>query len=394
MLNYQSIFNSLSSPKIVQKAEETTFIKKNQILKTGVLGLIRNSKPQATKTCSMLLTRSRLYYVRGVLEEDNNEVCVKSRARIDLSWLRTSFYTNEDVKTGTQTYCIEITNQHKSVVFNCIDHNDYAEWKDKLSYLTVQTDFRMRYKIISELDKGASARVYKISDVESDRMFACKRFVKDKVLADRELENLVREITMLRLLRGHPNIVDLLEVQETQNSVYVVMELLEGTKVTERGETHSVEDVVLIARAVLSAISYMNEHSIVHRDLKPSNILTKYQDTPLRKNTIKIIDFGIAAFYNHKDEVYINCGTVGYVAPEYIAHRKDIKLSPISDMFTLGVILYNAFTGERLFTQFNDDASFRANRKAEVNFNHQIIRKIPADSKLISSSTPQRSANR
>ena len=384
MDSFKSIFQHELPSKIVQKIKETIYIKKTQLVQKGTLLIARKNNQNAQKRCTMILTTSHLYYAESDIEAADDKICIKSKAKIHISWLRSIFYSKKDYTTGKSQFFFELVKGKKSVVFSSSNFEEFNHWVMNISYLTVQTNFIKKYELESEIGHGGSARVYRIIDTNTGTAYACKKFYKESLYYGTEFKDLLKEITILRTLKGHPNIVDLIEIQETENSIYIITELLEGGRVTVRGERYTINDIKAIAGAVLSALVYMNGHDIVHRDLKPGNILLQYKDKPVAENVIKVIDFGIATFYKDNEQRYKNCGTVGYLAPENIARSKDIVINPISDVFTLGIILYNALTGTRLFIKSDERSTINANKKAYINFSHHTIRDIPLPCKFIS----------
>lgn len=376
-----NIFETKKSQKIVQKIEETIELPIKKLIQTGKLILIRNKSDRAPKSCNMALTASTLYYIRNSLETNSDDITMSIRAKIELSWLRLRVYTKADPRDKRPLNIIELKRENKTVAFICPDDDQFAIWVRHLSYLTIQTGFDMRYKVGNEIGEGDSAKVYKIFDTHTQQFFACKKFLKSKLVDKDELGMLMKEITILRLMKGHPHIVELFEVYETESEVCLVLELMQGERVIERKRKYRLAEVKIIGQSILSALVRLKDDFIVHRDLKPGNVLLKDYDRPLAENVIKIIDFGISNFYNG-DEKFNNYGTPGYLAPENITKDAFQKLDPISDMFSLGVMLYNALTGSQLFIQNDDRATVSANKKARVDFEHPDIKMLPSMGKL------------
>ena len=134
----------------------------------------------------------------------------------------------------------------------------------------------------------------------------------------------------------HENIIKLYEVYESDNHVYLVLELLHGGELFERivkkGQ-YSEKDACILMRNLLSALAYMHGKGLMHRDLKPENLILKDNENDW---DVKIADFGLATTISG-DFLFKRCGTPGYVAPEILADEKyDEKV----DVFSAGVILY------------------------------------------------------
>ena len=137
---------------------------------------------------------------------------------------------------------------------------------------------------------------------------------------------------------SHENIIKLFEVYESDNHVYLVLELLNGGELFERivkkGQ-YTEKDACTLMKKLLGALSYMHVRGIMHRDIKPENLILKDADNDWN---VKIADFGLATTVNPNGEyLFKRCGTPGYVAPEVLA---DAKYDQKVDVFSAGVILY------------------------------------------------------
>jgi serine/threonine protein kinase len=136
----------------------------------------------------------------------------------------------------------------------------------------------------------------------------------------------------------HPNVIKLQEVHESKQSIYLILELLEGgelmRRVSDLGYFINEEDIRCIMKHLLLALEYIHGKKIMHRDLKPENIVFK---TSGEYSSLKIVDFGLAEYEGGGKMIYSRCGTPGYVAPEiFKTEGYDSKC----DIFSAGCILY------------------------------------------------------
>jgi len=202
-----------------------------------------------------------------------------------------------------------------------------------------------RYEIIAELGQGAMGTVYKAVDPLIERTVAVKTISLD--LSKEELasfeERFYREAKSAGRL-AHPNIVTIYDVGETDNTAYIAMEFLEGQSLREMldsGETLSNERIAEIAAQVADGLAYAQEHGIVHRDIKPANIIIT------RSGVVKITDFGIAHMPStSKTHVGMVLGSPKYMSPEQVVGK---AVDGRSDIFSLGVVLYEMLTGAAPF---------------------------------------------
>ncbi len=206
-----------------------------------------------------------------------------------------------------------------------------------------------RYRIVSELGKGAMGVVYKAVDPNIGRTVALKTMRVDVhgIESAEMLQRFKNEARAAGLL-SHPNIVTIYDAGELEGTFYIAMEFMEGKTLQEVLHAErmlSPEQAVDIMRQVCAGLDYAHARGVIHRDIKPANIMI------LPDRTVKIMDFGIAksggSGLTSTGQVL---GTPNYMSPEQVKGR---KLDGRSDLFSLGVVLYEAVTGERPFTGEN-----------------------------------------
>src|SRR5689334_5074860 len=206
-----------------------------------------------------------------------------------------------------------------------------------------------RYEIISELGKGAMGVVYKATDPNIGRTVALKTMRLDVhgMESDELLRRFKNEARAAGVL-NHPNLVTIYDAGEIDGLFYIAMEFIEGVTLAEvlkEQRVLPVDRVIEIARQVCAGLDYAHGKGIIHRDIKPANIMI---DT---HGAAKIMDFGIAkgtgSGMTSTGQVL---GTPNYMSPEQVRGK---ALDGRSDLFNLGVVLYECFTGERPFTGTN-----------------------------------------
>ena len=225
------------------------------------------------------------------------------------------------------------------------DKELYNKWRSALSKVCIQSDFHIKFNAVKMIGKGSFARVYLVENKETGVKSAVKAFSKDYINSQNNgKESLINEIEVMKCLK-HPYVMDLEEIHESQNSIYLVMELLEGgelfTHIYKKGGLKPTEYYRVI-RCLLEALAYMDSKQIMHRDLKPENMILKKKDNDLTTNTLKLVDFGLATNYTLKEYLFKRCGTPGFVAPEVInaPSNTNIKYNAKCDVYSTGVIFY------------------------------------------------------
>ena len=211
----------------------------------------------------------------------------------------------------------------------------------------MQVQYLGRYRVVKELGRGAMGRVYLAHDPEIDRPVAIKAIQVFSALpqADQAAarERFLREARSAGKLL-HPGIVTIFDVGEAEGVPYLAMEYVEGQTLDtfcRRDDLLPVGTVVEIAARVAEALAYAHKSGIVHRDVKPANLMR------LGETSVKIMDFGLAK--NPQTQLTQDgtlMGTPAYMSPEQV--RGD-PLDGRSDLFSLGVVLYEMLTGEKPF---------------------------------------------
>ena len=216
---------------------------------------------------------------------------------------------------------------------------------DALAFLT--TALADRYRIERELGAGGMATVYLAHDVRHDRKVALK-VLRPELSAILGAERFLHEIKTTANLQ-HPHILSLFDSGEAGGFVYYVMPYVEGESLRDRlmrEKQLPVEDAVRIAREVADALDYAHQHGVVHRDIKPENIL-------LHGGHAMVADFGIALAASRSDggsrmtETGMSLGTPHYMSPEQAMGEREI--TPRSDIYALGCVLYEMLTAEPPF---------------------------------------------
>ncbi|TML74818.1 MAG: Stk1 family PASTA domain-containing Ser/Thr kinase [Actinobacteria bacterium] len=207
----------------------------------------------------------------------------------------------------------------------------------------IDTLFDGRYRIMRKLGAGGMADVYLAEDQELGRRVAIKILNDRHANDDQFIERFRREAKNAAAL-NHPNIVSIYDRGNAEDTYYIAMEFLDGRSLKElivgRGAA-PINVAIEYARQILSALRFAHRHGIVHRDIKPHNVLVDGE------GRVKVTDFGIArAGTSQMTETGSIVGTAQYLSPE---QARGGEVDPRSDLYSLGVVLYELLTGKTPF---------------------------------------------
>ncbi|XP_010548274.1 PREDICTED: calcium-dependent protein kinase 16-like isoform X2 [Tarenaya hassleriana] len=227
-------------------------------------------------------------------------------------------------------------------------------------------DFDSRYIIGELLGHGQFGYTYVAADKTSGDRVAVKRIDKGKMTLPIAVEDVKREVKILKALGGHENVVQFHNAFEDKNYVYIVMELCEGGELLDRilakrDSRYSEKDAAVVVRQMLKVAAQCHLHGLVHRDMKPENFLFK---STSEKSSLKATDFGLSDFIKPGKKFHDIVGSAYYVAPEVLKRRS----GPESDVWSIGVITYILLCGRRPFWDKTEDGIFKEVLKNKPDF--------------------------
>lgn len=250
---------------------------------------------------------------------------------------------NKQVLTNNDEICLIIK---KNKVFIYIDEN--AEENHQYPNEVIN-----KYTICKLLGRGACGEVRLAFAKGTCNRFAIKIISKKKFSNTNHIlnKNVMNEVNVLKSLE-HPCIVKVENVIDTEDTLFIVLELIEGGELFEKVQSidHFDESTAkLLFYQMIVAVKYLHDQGIIHRDLKPENILLSNNKND---TLIKVTDFGLSKFVNEKTMLKTFCGTPTYLAPEIILTAGMGSYTKAIDCWSLGVILFICLSG---YPPFSDD---------------------------------------
>lgn len=207
---------------------------------------------------------------------------------------------------------------------------------------------------------------------------AVKIISKAKMTTAISIEDVRREVKILKALSGHENLVKFYDAFEDAHNVYIVMELCEGgellDRILSRGGRYTEEDAKSIVVQILKVVAFCHLQGVVHRDLKPENFLFSTRDEDA---AMKVIDFGLSDFVRPDQRLNDIVGSAYYVAPEVLHRSYTLE----ADVWSIGVITYILLCGSRPFYARTESGIFRSVLRADPNFEDSPWPSISAEAK-------------
>jgi serine/threonine protein kinase len=199
-----------------------------------------------------------------------------------------------------------------------------------------------RYRIVSLVGRGGMGEVYRAFDLKLNQPVALKFLPESTARDPRLLERFHGEVRIARQV-SHPNVCRVYDIAEVEGVAYISMEYVDGedlASLLRRIGRLPGGKAIEIARKLCAGLAAAHAKGVLHRDLKPSNIMID------GRGQVLIMDFGLAAIADQVEGAEVRNGTPAYMAPEQLAER---EVTERSDIYALGLVLYEIFTGQRAF---------------------------------------------
>jgi hypothetical protein len=211
-----------------------------------------------------------------------------------------------------------------------------------------------RYRIVSLAGRGGMGEVYRADDLKLGQVVALKFLPSDLAESSPRLQQFINEVRLSRQI-SHPNVCRVYDISEVQGQQFLSMEYIDGEDL--RGLLRRIgrlprEKAIAIAQQLCAGLAAAHEKGVLHRDLKPANVMLD------GRGQARITDFGLARLAVGAGSPGQVAGTLAYMAPEQLA-RGETTIQ--SDLYSLGLILYEIFTGERVHKSDSPSARQRRN---------------------------------
>jgi serine/threonine protein kinase len=234
------------------------------------------------------------------------------------------------------------------------------------------------FELIEKLGSGSFGSVWKARDTQLDRLVAVKVPRRGKLNPD-DVERFIAEARVVARLK-HPAIVHVYEIGRDGDDIYIVSDLIEGQPLHKKLEAGGVacREAAEICWRIAEALQHAHESQIVHRDIKPANILLVHPDKA--DGDIKVSDFGAALLAGTDITQVSGVGSPAYMSPQQV---REMPLTHQTDIYSLGVVMYQLLTGRLPFNATNNYGMVHQITSAEAPAPSVFRRDIPASIEAI-----------
>ena len=212
-------------------------------------------------------------------------------------------------------------------------------------------DTILHYKILEKLGEGGMGEVFKAQDTKLDRFVALKFLPSQLTASEDDKARFIQEAKAASAM-NHPNICTIYSIEEFNDQLFIAMEFVEGKTLNDKKDSLSEKQKLEIGVQVAEGLAAAHEKGIVHRDIKPENIMIR------KDGIVQIMDFGFAKLRSAEGASRLTkagttMGTMGYMSPEQV---QGLDVDHRTDIFSLGVVLYELLAGESPFKGMHDTA--------------------------------------
>jgi serine/threonine-protein kinase len=239
-----------------------------------------------------------------------------------------------------------------------------------------------QYRVEEFIDAGGMGKVYRVKDLRRNALLAMKVLNEELANDSSVLKLFKREAKALEVLT-HPNIVRFYGIRQSGDLVFLLEDYIDGPSLKEilasqKGRPLSLPEAMVYLKALCSALGYAHNSGIVHCDVKPGNVMLD------RGGKIYLTDFGVARHADSTETTLIGAGAPAYMAPEQIGLK---AVSPATDVYALGLLLYEMLTGQRAFRGDEAASQTKGQTTAErVRYEHMAL--IPQNPCSLNRSIP------
>ena len=226
-----------------------------------------------------------------------------------------------------------------------------------------------RYRIVALLGQGGMGEVYRADDLTLGQAVALKFLPEEASQDPGLLARFQGEVRMSRRV-SHPNVCRVHDVGEVEGHTFFTMEYVDGedlASLLRRIGRLPTDKATEIARQMCAGLAAAHAKGVLHRDLKPANIMLD------GRGQVVITDFGLAAFADQTEGAEIRSGTPAYMAPEQLAGK---EVSEKSDLYSLGLVLYEVFTGQKAFHAVNLAEMVRERSSGTVSRPTSVVKEL------------------
>lgn len=290
MALHDSILNTVKTSKLVEKVQEHYVLPRTSVIHIDTLRVMKEKQFTCTKSLEIfVLTDNHLFFLIGEPTIDKKSVSFKTKAKIELKWVLCHFEVKQ--YNRVKKYCIELIKNNKRVTCDVKSKEKYDVWVEVLRLKTINMNFEHQYKIEAPISMNKRAKLSKVTDSSSGQVYFAHVEEKTSLIGTVMVEKVRRHIKGLKKLKGHGGVVQIRDVCETIEAVYIIVEPYFGGPVFNYSCKYTMPTFLKLLRNVLAVIRLLEVKGIRHRRIRPLTIYFKHANKSFEHNEIILVDF-------------------------------------------------------------------------------------------------------
>ena len=290
MVLCDSIFNIKPSDHLIEKSKEDYEFPINSVIHSDHFKILKEKDNRCLKSTEyFILIDNQLYIVAEEPQIEYNIIRFTTKAIMDLDSVMCSFKVKEYPKNNK--YYIEFSKNNKRAICDALNEYSYFKWKEVLRPRVIQYNFQSFYNRETLLSMKKDCKMYKITDNKNNDIYFADKIDKERLSDNSRIYDLKEQIKILQTLSGQEGVLQLYEIYETRNSVYLIYKPYLGGPVFNHNLKYSFKCFIKILRSILSILRLLEIKGISHGYLRPKNIYFKHSNIPVEENEIIITDF-------------------------------------------------------------------------------------------------------
>lgn len=389
MHNFKSVFSLEGGAHAFQRTNTQIKLKSSKILASNRFGFTINNKNDQIREIFAILTTEKLFLLKKQVDINQKTLTIDVWLQSELRW--TLVYPSNTPMLAKQARLYGITFMKGEECFSLFTSSERIQlnWLGYLVSLTLQTSLFDKYDVKEYIKDDNVFKVYKAVERKSGRLCTCKRIQKADLTSKKAYQMLVNEIRVLSRIKLHSEFVQLKEVHETSNSVFLVIDLSSCCNLFQLPSRKSSHEISTLAEYLLKALSKLQQSGIAHNDLKPTNVMLVSKNKGLAIGNLKLIGFKYSTETRDRGSA---SNKTPHVDSRTLINDHYRSYNYTNDIYNAGAILYNSSMGYEFLNYMEGSKLVDFNSAHGINFNTKGFLSLSSNRNLKSAKPDQNHA--